>query len=133
MNSSGGDLTKPWNEYLAFDKPSSPTGNIRLRVARDNVAAAIPGLTDTLGHAPEPFPVGDAARRSWGVWSEDTLIGAVTVSVQNGWGTLAGHFAPGLAPELAQEALRAIDRRLLADDQVIALTIDGSRIRQYRS
>lgn len=133
LNSSGGDLSRPWTEYLAFDKPTNPNSSIRLRVARDNVAAAIDGMTDSIGHAPDPFPVGDASRRSWGVWSDDTLIGAVAVSVQNGWGTLAGRFTPDLSPELAHDTLRAVDRRLLNDDQVIALTVDGSRIRQYRN
>jgi len=133
INSSGGDLTKPWSDYLPFDKPNSAPATIRLRVARDNVAAALPSLTDLIGHPPDPFPIGDASRRSWGVWSNDTLIGAVTVSVQNGWGTLAGQFTPNLAPALAQDTLRAVDRHLQADDQVIALTIDGSRIREYRS
>ena len=133
VNSSGGDLTKPWSDYLPFDKPSSPPATIRLRVARDNVAAALPTLADSIGHPPEHFPIGDASRRSWGVWSDDNLIGAITVSVQNGWGTLAGQFAAGLSPTFAEDTLRAVDRRLLDDDQVLALTIDGSRIRQYRS
>ena len=133
LNSSGGDPLRPWSDYLAFDKPAPPPAGVRLRVARDNVAAAINRLSSPIGHPPEPFPLGDASRRSWGVWSQDNLIGALTVSVQNGWGTLAGHFATDLDPSLANETLRAIDRRLLDDDQVLALTIDGSRIRQYRS
>ena len=132
LNASGGDITRPWSDYLAFDRPQSPQTNIRMRVARDNVATALSQLTTPVGHPPEPFPLGDASRRSWGVWSDEELIGALTVSVQNGWGTLAGHFTAGLAPELADETLRAVDRRLLDDDQVLALTIDGSRIRQYR-
>ena len=132
LNASGGDATRPWSDYLPFDKPQPPASTIRLRVARDNVAAAVGELADPIGHPPEPFPLGDASRRSWGVWADEQLIGAVTVSVQNGWGTLAGHFAAGLDPHLADETLRAVDRRLLDDDQVLALTIDGSRIRQYR-
>ena len=125
-------MTRPWSDYLPFDKPVTPDATVRLRVARENVVASLAGLTDPIGHPPEPFPLGDASRRSWGVWSDHELIGAITVSVQNGWGTLAGHFAAGLDPALAEETLRAVDRRLLGDDQVLALTIDGSRIRQYR-
>ncbi len=132
LNASGGGMTRPWSDYLPFDKPVTPDATVRLRVARENVVASLAGLTDPIGHPPEPFPLGDASRRSWGVWSDHELIGAITVSVQNGWGTLAGHFAAGLDPALAEETLRAVDRRLLGDDQVLALTIDGSRIRQYR-
>ncbi len=133
LNASGGDATRAWSDYLPFDKPIAPPSTIRLRVARENVAAAVAELPELVGHPPEPFPLGDASRRSWGVWSDDQLIGAVTVSVQNGWGTLAGHFAPGLDPTLADDTLRAVDRRLLDDQQVLALTVDGSRIRQYRN
>lgn len=133
LNSSGGDVTKAWSEFLPFDKPQIPDVPVRLRVARDNVAAALPSFTLTIGHPPEPFPIGDASRRSWGVWVGEELVGAVTVSVQNGWGTFAGRFIDDLDPTLAEDTLRAVDRRLLEDDQVLALTIDGSRIRQYRS
>ncbi len=66
------------------------------------------------------------------MWHDEQLIGAVTVSVQNGWGTLAGRFRPDLPGEMADQAMIALDERLLADDQVIALTIDGSAIRTYR-
>jgi len=89
-------------------------------------------MTELIGHMPEPLPLTDAARRTWSVWSQDSLVGALTVSVQNGWGTLAGRFAADLPGEFADAALAAVDERLLADDQVLALTIDGSRIRQYR-
>lgn len=132
LNKSGGDLTAKWSDLLAYDKPETHSGSIRLRVARDNVAAAIDSLDEPIGHIPDPYPLADASRRSWGVWSDEDLIGAVTVSVQNGWGTLAARFAPGLDSDLASDTLAAVDERLLADDQVIALTIDGSRIRQYR-
>jgi spore coat polysaccharide biosynthesis protein SpsF len=132
LHKSGGDLTAVWSDLLAYDRPEAHTGAVRLRVARENVADALDGLADRVGHLPEPFPIADASRRSWGVWSDDSLIGAVTVSVQNGWGTLAGGFASGLDSSLADEALHAVDDRLLADDQVLALTVDGSRIRQYR-
>jgi spore coat polysaccharide biosynthesis protein SpsF len=132
LNSSGGDLSISWHDLLAHDRPETHSGAVRLRVARENVAASLPALTEGLGHLPDPLPLTDASRRSWGVWTNDSLIGAVTVSVQNGWGTLAGQFAPNLADNLAESTLHAVDERLLADDQVLALTIDGSRIRQYR-
>ncbi len=132
LNKSGGDLGALWSDYLAFDKPEAHSGEIRLRVARDNVAAALDGLEQPIGHLPEPLPLADASRRTWGVWSSDDLVGAITVSVQNGWGTLAARFASDLDIDLAGETLSAVDERLLADDQVLALTIDGTRIRQYR-
>lgn len=132
LNATGGDIRTPWSELLAHDKPLAHTGTVRLRVARENVASALDGLDEAIGHLPDPLPLADASRRSWGVWSSERLIGAVTVSVQNGWGTLAGRFAPALDADLAADALTAVDERLLADDQVLALTIDGSRIRQYR-
>lgn len=133
MNSAGGETTTPWNELLAHDKPVKRDSPVTLRVARDNVSSSLGALTENIGHPPDPFPVGDASRRSWGVWNDSNLVGAVTVSVQNGWGTLAGQFAPGLGGALADQTLSAVDQRLLADDQVLALTIDGSRIRQYRT
>ncbi len=133
LNKSGGDLSLPWDKLAAFDRPNPPAGPIRLRVARENVAAALPMMTETLGYPPDPMPIHDAARRSWGVWAGEELVGAIVVSVQNGWGTLAGSFVPGLDGTLAAQALQALDDRLLADDQVIALTVDGSRIRTYRS
>ena len=132
MNSAGGDATTPWNELLAHDKPVKHDSPVTLRVARDNVAASLDTLPEGLGHLPDPLPIGDASRRSWGVWNDNNLVGALTVSVQNGWGTLAGRFAPGLGASLADNTLQAVDQRLMADDQVLALTIDGSRIRQYR-
>lgn len=132
LRDSGGDIFVPWSDLLAYDKPEAHTGVVRLRVARDNVANALGGLDDSIGHLPDPLPLGDASRRTWGVWSSDQLIGAITVSVQNGWGTLAAKFQAGLDSELASNALSAVDERLLADDQVLALTIDGTRIRQYR-
>ena len=54
------------------------------------------------------------------------------MSIQNGWGTLAGKFLPGLSDVVADQTLAAIDERLRADSQVVALTIDGSRIRNYQ-
>jgi|GEM_PF-1612640 len=132
LHKSGGDLAAVWSDFLAYDRPEAHTGAIRLRVARENVAEALGGLADQVGHLPEPFPISDASRRSWGVWSDDSLIGAVTVSVQNGWGTLAGSFVPDLDSNLADDTLHAVDECLLADDQVLALTVDGTRIRQYR-
>lgn len=132
VNKAGGDLTKPWDQYLPFDKPHIPNFDVRLRTARQNVAEALPNLSETLGHPPDPLPLSDASRRSFGVWADDSLIGAITLSVQNGWGTFAGNFAPGLEANLADETLSAVDRYLLDDDQVLALTIDGSKIRQYR-
>lgn len=132
INSAGGDPMKPWNELIAFDKPAIPQSEVRLRTARQNVADALASLPEMLGHPPDPFPLADASRRSFGVWREDALIGALTLSIQNGWGTLAGRFSSALEPELAGRALDAIDGYLLGDDQVLALTIDGSRIRQYR-
>lgn len=132
VNRSGGDASKTWSDYLAFDKPVSAEGNIRLRVARDTVTDALPSLDEQLGHLPEPLPIADASRRTWGVWSSEDLVGAITVSVQNGWGTLAGRFTAGLEPALADATLRAVDDHLMQDEQVLALTIDGSRIRQYR-
>ena len=132
VSSVGGDISKTWSDYLAFDKPIPPAGAVRLRVARNSVLDVLPALQEQLGHLPDPLPVGDASRRSWGVWSAENLLGAVTVSVQNGWGTLAGRFAADLDSALADHTLRAVDEHLLQDDQVLALTIDGSRIRQYR-
>jgi len=132
LNSAGGDISVPWSDLIAHDKPVRGDAPIKLRVARDNIAAALPGLTSGLGHLPDPLPLADASRRTWGVWSHEELVGALTVSVQNGWGTLAGQFTPGLDAELADQALHAVDERLLADEQVLALTVDGSRIRQYR-
>ena len=133
LNSAGGNATTAWSDLLAHDKPAKRAAPITLRVARDNIPASIPSFTHGLGHLPDPLPIGDASRRTWGVWSQDSLIGAITVSVQNGWGTLAGQFTPGLSSDLAHEALHAVDDRLLADEQVLALTVDGSRIREYRS
>ncbi len=133
LNSAGGNLLTPWNDLVSHDKPQRPSGPVRLRVARDNVTSMLSGLTDGLGHPPEELPIGDPSKRSWGVWSVEDLIGVLTVSVQNGWGTLAGQFVPGLDSTLADQTLEAVDANLLADDQVIALTVDGSRIRQYRS
>lgn len=133
LNSAGGETTTPWNELIAHDKPLLSDDPVTLRVARDNVASSLSGLPATLGHLPDPLPLGDAARRSWGVWTDNTLVGAVTVSITNGWGTLAGQFSDGLSAATADHTLQAVDQRLLADDQVLALTIDGSRIRQYRS
>ena len=132
VSKGGGDLSKPWDFFLGYDRPGSTDSPVRLRVARDNVAAALPELTETIGFPPEPFPMYDPSRRSWGVWNDEDLIGAITVSVQNGWGTLAGHFRNALPSGLADATLGALDDRLLADDQVIALTVDGSNIRTYR-
>ena len=132
LNSAGGDAMTPWSDLVAHDKPVMNTEPLRLRVARDNIETSIGSLTENIGHMPEPLPLTDAARRTWGVWAQDALVGALTVSVQNGWGTLAGRFAADLHGDLANAALAAVDERLLADDQVLALTIDGSRIRQYR-
>lgn len=132
LRESGGDVDTKWSDFLSHDKPEMHTGNVRLRVARDNVLSSLENLDDPIGHLPDPLPLGDASRRTWGVWSSDELIGAITVSVQNGWGTLAGKFTAGLDSDLAVDALAAVDERLLADDQVLALTIDGTRIRQYR-
>jgi len=129
---SGGDLGKPWDSYLSYDRPISPDQPVRLRVARANVVAARPEFTETIGYPPEPFPLYEASRRSWGVWQGERLIGSAVVSVQNGWGTLAGSFVPGLAQGVADQTLAALDERLRADAQVIALTIDGSRIRNYQ-
>lgn len=132
LSKAGGDLGRTWDSYLGYDRPVASNSAVRLRVARDNVAAALPEFTETVGFPPEPFPLYDPARRSWGVWNDEDLVGAVTVSMQNGWGTLAGHFRSDLATGLADQAMAALDRRLLADDQVIALTVDGSNIRTYR-
>ena len=132
LSKAGGDLTRPWDGYLGYDRPVASDADVRLRVARDNVAAAVPELTETVGFPPDPLPLYDASRRSWGVWSGEDLVGVVIVSVQNGWGTLAGRFRPGLPGDLADQAIAAVDERLLADDQVVALTIDGSAIRTYR-
>lgn len=132
LSKSGGDLGKPWDFYLGYDRPGSSDAPVRLRVARDNVAAAVPEFAETIGFPPDPFPRYDPNRRSWGVWNGEDLIGAVIVSVQNGWGTLAGHFRGALPGGLADATLAALDDRLLADDQVVALTVDGSKIRTYR-
>ncbi len=129
---SGADLSRSWDSLLSYDRPITPDAPVRLRVARANVEASLPAFTETIGYPPEPFPFGDASRRSWGVWAGEELIGAVVVSIQNGWGTLAGRFVPGLSSTVAKQTLAAVDDRLLADDQTIALTIDGSRIRTYR-
>lgn len=129
---AGGDLDRPWDAYLGYDRPISSDAPVRLRVARENIAAAMPELTESVGFPPDPLPLFDASRRTWGVWHDEQLIGAVTVSMQNGWGTLAGRFRPDLQGALADQAMVALDERLLADDQVIALTIDGSAIRTYR-
>ena len=133
LSSAGNNALIPWHDLVPHDKPVVNTDALRLRVARDNIESAIGALPDGIGHLPEPLPLTDAARRTWGVWAHDVLVGAVTVSVQNGWGTLAGRFAADLDGDLADAALNAVDDRLLADDQVLALTIDGSRIREYRS
>ena len=133
LDMAGADLTKPWEHFLAYDRTPRSSQKITLRVARQNVLDALPELTDSIGYPPDPFPSGDPARRSWGVWYEEELIGAIAVSVQNGWGTLAGHFIPNLDDALADAVLDALDERLTADDQVMALTIDGSRIREYHS
>ncbi len=133
LNSAGGEINTPWSDLIAHDKPNKHESPITLRVAREPVAASIGSFTAPLGHLPSPLPLGDAGRRSWGVWNDNALVGALTVSVTNGWGTLAGQFRPDLDAPLADETLRMVDERLLADDQVLALTIDGSRIRQYRS
>ena len=132
LGKSGGDLARSWDALLPYDRPIAPSGPVRLRVARANVEASLPSFTETIGYPPDPFPIGDATRRSWGVWSDEELIGAIVVAVQNGWGTLTGRFLPRLSPTIAQQALAALDERLLADDQTIALTIDGSRIRTYQ-
>ncbi len=129
---SGGDLTKSWDAYLSYDRPMQPNQPVRLRVARANVVSANPQFTETIGYPPEPFPLYEANRRSWGVWRGEELIGSVVVSIQNGWGTLAGKFLPGLSDVVADQTLAAIDERLRADSQVVALTIDGSRIRNYQ-
>lgn len=133
LNSAGGNTSTPWRDLIAHDRPEQNTAPVQLRVARQNVADSLGNLTHGLGHPPSPFPVGDASKRSWGVWSDASLVGALTVSVQNGWGTLAGQFLPGLDPSLADQTLIEVDRQLLSDEQVLALTIDGSRIRQYRT
>lgn len=132
LNRSGSDLTRAWDALLAHDKPEQIDAPVRLRVARSNLFESNPEMTETIGYPPDPLPLSDPSRRSWGVWAGEDLIGAVTVAVQNGWGTLTGRFHAGQAPERADQALQAIDDRLLADDQVIALTIDGSQIRNYR-
>ena len=54
---------------------------MRLRVARANVDASLPGFTETLGFPPDPVPLHEAARRSWGVWSGEDLVG-VALSVR---------------------------------------------------
>lgn len=129
---SGGDATRAWNSLLSFDRPIPPDEPLRLRVARANVEANLATFTETIGYPPDPFPIGEASRRSWGVWDGENLIGAVVVSMQNGWGTFAGRFIPGLSSDIAQRTLAAVDTCLLADDQTIALTIDGTRIRNYQ-
>lgn len=133
IQKSGGSFDRSWDNLLAYDRPQTPDSPVRLRVARENVLEHLPELTDTIGFPPDPFPIGDPSRRSWGVWVDDQLIGAIVVSVQNGWGTLAGAFRPGIDGDLAPQALAALDERLLADGQLIALTIDGSTIRNYRN
>jgi spore coat polysaccharide biosynthesis protein SpsF (cytidylyltransferase family) len=132
LNRAGGDLTKPWETLLPHDKPEQHSAPIRLRVARENVLTALPNMTESVGFPPDPFPLREASRRSWGVWAGEDLVGAVSVAVQNGWGTLAGHFNPGLSDTTADQTMHAVDERLLSDQQVIALTIDGSMIRNYR-
>ncbi len=130
VEANNNDLSAPWNTFLAFsDTPEEPP--IRLRVARENVAASVLALGDQVGSLPDPLPLGDPSQRTWGVWVAPGLIGAITVSVQNGWGTLAARFVENLDESLADKVLELVDDRLLSDDQVIALTIDGSRIRQY--
>ena len=131
VDASGDGLSASWNEYVAHSSVA-PDPPIRLRVARENVAASVNALKDAVGNPPEPLPIGDPSRRSWGVWVEPGLIGAITVSIQNGWGTLAANFVENLDEALAAQVLQLVDERLLADDQVLALTIDGSRIRPYR-
>ncbi len=129
---SGDDLTARWDTLITHSPLAANDPPIRLRVARENVAASVHALGDSIGTLPDPLPVGDPSRRSWGVWVAPGLIGAITVSVQNGWGTLAANFVENLDESLADQILQLVDERLLADDQVLALTIDGSRIRPYR-
>ena len=132
VSSAGGDLSAPWHTLVGHSPTPAEDPPIRLRVARENVAASVGALTDTIGNLPDPLPIGDPSRRSWGVWVAPGLIGAITVSIQNGWGTLAANFVENLDESLAEQILQLVDERLLADDQVLALTIDGSRIRPYR-
>lgn len=129
---AGGDLAAPWHTLVEQSPLSDYVPPIRLRVARENVAASVHALGDSIGNLPDPLPIGDPSRRSWGVWVAPGLIGAITVSIQNGWGTLAANFVENLDEALADQILQLVDDRLLADDQVLALTIDGSRIRPYR-
>ena len=133
VDAAGGDLSAPWHTFVAHSPLPAENPPIRLRVARENVAASVNALGDSIGNLPDPLPIGDPSRRSWGVWVEPGLIGAITVSVQNGWGTLAANFVENLDESLAAQILQLVDERLLADDQVLALTIDGSRIRPYRN
>lgn len=128
---NNGDLSAPWNTFLAFCAETEDPP-IRLRVARENVAASVLALGDQVGSLPDPLPLSDPSRRTWGVWVAPGLIGAITVSVQNGWGTLAARFVENLDESLAEKVLELVDERLLADEQVLALTIDGARIRLYR-
>lgn len=131
VEANNDDLNAPWNTFLAFcETPEDPP--IRLRVARENVAASVLALGDQIGSLPDPLPLEDPSRRTWGVWVAPGLIGAITVSVQNGWGTLAARFVENLDESLAEKVLELVDERLLADEQVLALTIDGARIRPYR-
>ncbi len=132
VTSAGGDYSAPWHSYVEHSPLPEDAPPIRLRVARENVAASVSALTDTIGNLPDPLPIGDPSRRSWGVWVAPGLIGAITVSIQNGWGTLAANFVESLDEALAEQILHLVDDRLMADDQVLALTIDGSRIRPYR-
>ncbi len=132
VDNAGGDLSAPWHSFIAHSALPAEAAPIRLRVARENVAASVGALGDAIGALPEPLPIGDPSRRSWGVWVAPGLIGAITVSVQNGWGTLAARFVENLDESLAEQILQLVDERLLADSQVLALTIDGSRIRPYR-
>ena len=132
VNAAGGDLSAPWHAFVPHSQLPTEVPPIRLRVARENVAASVNALGDAIGSLPDPLPLADPSRRSWGVWVAPGLIGAITVSVQNGWGTMAANFVENLDEALAEQILQLVDDRLLADDQVIALTIDGSRIRPYR-
>ena len=133
VDAAGGDLSAPWHTFVPHSPLATEVPPIRLRVARENVAASVNALGDTIGSLPDPLPLGDPSRRSWGVWVAPGLIGAITISVQNGWGTLAANFVENLDEALAEQILQLVDERLLADEQVIALTIDGSRIRPYRA
>ncbi len=129
---NAGDLGAPWHTFIGL-APTPEEAPIRLRVARENVAASVHALGDQIGTLPDPLPVADPSRRTWGVWVAPGLIGAITVSVQNGWGTLAARFVENLDESLAEQVLGLVDQKLLADEQVLALTIDGTRIRPYRN